>query len=286
MIIPIDFVAGTHGNFLEIILNKFFNIVPVDFDPFNSNGASHVKQKQYLDQRLFVARHWTNDSKFDQLKPDYDRVISIQFDQDDILLVCLLSFWRAEPHYIDVNFLEIDTYSKLDNTEYRHMLNSITDAYPFLKRNTGSIPRNVLREFFKFGFLTPEQEGCWRKLQELQYNIPSFVFKFKAFYDRTSLVTTLKQLEEFLGMSFNFDKEFDCMHEKFLSLNPYRNHQSQCDAIITAVESEKHQLIPPLTLLQESYINAQLEKIYKKEMPFHDLIYFTSTKDVLNYLKT
>ena len=34
--IAIDFVAGTHGHFLETTLNKFFNITPEMYDAFTT----------------------------------------------------------------------------------------------------------------------------------------------------------------------------------------------------------------------------------------------------------
>jgi hypothetical protein len=39
-----------------------------------------------------------------------------------------------------------------------------------------------------------------------------------------------------------------------------------------------------LTLFKESYINAQLEKIFNIEMPFLQEEYFTSTKEIIEYI--
>ena len=280
--IPIDFVAGTHGHFLEIILNKFFDITTVDFDPFNELGASHRVEKNYLDSRVFEAQHWF-ENHVDKLN-QCERAISIQFDQDDLLLVSSVSLLRAGDLGIDNAQLDVGTYNKLDNKYYRNVLSEIVNAYPFLNKTDTAIPRNVLREFFKFGFLNPKINGYWKKQQQMQYSMPVFVFKFKAFYNYNLLVDTLIELENFLGMTFRFDPELKALHDKFLNLIPYTGHTEQCNNIVSAVRYGLDQIIPPLTLFQESYINAQLEKIYSKEMPFHDLNYFTSTKDVLYYL--
>ena len=284
MIIPIDFVAGTHGHFLEVVLNTFFNITTPKLDPINSFGASHKVNPEYLDSRMFVARHWFEDSvnKLSQ----FDRAISIQFDQDDLLLVSSVSLLRAGDQGIDNNELEIDTCSKLNNEFYHEVLTEILNAYPNFDNSNGSIPRNILREFFKFGFFDPTINGYWKKQQQMQYTIPVFVFKFKAFYNYNLFVSTLKELQNFIGLPFKFNEELETLHKKFLTLIPYVGHQEQCNNIISAVQSEENQIIPPLSMLQESYINGQLENIYKKEMPFHNLKYFTSTKDVLQYLKT
>lgn len=284
MIIPIDFVAGTHGHFLEIVLNKFFDICPINFEPFNELGASHNVTKSYLESRLFVADHW-----FEKAKKKLNQchcAVSIQFDQDDLLLVSSVSLLRAGNQGIHNQELEINTRHKLDNVWYRETLAQIQDAYPFLDSNGSTIPRNVLREFFKFGFADPEINGYWKKQQQMHYEIPVFTFQFKAFYNLDLFVDTLERLENFLAMKFRFDDELIDLHQKFLHLIPYVNNQIECDDIINAVKSNKERVIPPLTLFQESYINAKLENHYRKEMPFYGVNYFTSTLDVLKYLQS
>ena len=96
-------------------------------------------------------------------------------------------------------------------------------------------------------------------------------------------VKSNKDLNECLEI---LNDEFEKLHQKFLAQIPYVGNQAQCNDIVSAVQSNQDQIIPALTLLQESYINAKMENIYKKEMPFHDLNYFTSTKDMLQYIKT
>lgn len=284
MIIPIDFVAGTHGHFLEIVLNKFFNATSVEFDPFDDLGASHKVTKEYLDTRIFVAQHWF-ERAIEQL-PRFDKAISIQFDQDDLLLVSSVSLLRAGNTGIENNLLEVDTVRKLDNKFYSSLLAEILTAYPGTCDVTGSIPRNVLREFFKFGFFDSNTNGYWKKQQLMHYTIPVFVFKFKAFYNHNLFVDSLLELEKFLGIPLELNANFEKLHQQFLAQIPYIGNQAQCDDIVSAVQSGQDQIVPALTLLQESYINAKMENIYKKEMPFHDRNYFTSTKDMLQYIKT
>tara|TARA_R110000822_G_scaffold14173_8_gene50149 strand:+ start:1926 stop:2795 length:870 start_codon:yes stop_codon:yes gene_type:complete len=284
MLIPIDFVAGTHGHFLEVVLNNFFNNTTTNLDPFNSLGASHKVNPEYVNSRMFVARHWFEDS-VNQLS-QFGCAISIQFDQDDLLLVSSVSLLRAGDLGIDNNQFDIDTFSKLNNKYYQSLLAEILNAYPEIDNTNRSIPRNILREFFKFGFSNPNINGYWKKQQQMHYTIPVFIFKFKAFYNYNLFVDTLKELQDFLGIPFKFNHELEILHKKFLTLIPYAGHQQQCDNIILAIQEGQQQIIPALAMFQESYINGQLENIYKKEMPFHNLNYFTSTKDVLQYLET
>jgi hypothetical protein len=281
MLIPIDFVAGSHGNFLEVVLNSLFGFVDDQCNPFNELGASHTKSQDYFQQRRFVARHWFETA---HSLNQYPRAISIQFDQDDLLVLSSVSLFRAGDLGIDNNLLEIDTVKKLRNQYYESLLEEILQAYPFLDPGITDVPRNILREFFKYGFRNPNSNGYWKKQQSMQYTQPVFVFKFKNFYDVARFKGTVVSLSEFLELPVKMHDNLDLLHEKFLLLNPYVAHKEQCDKIIQSVITDIHADIPSLTLLQESYINAELENIYQKEMPFHDSKYFTSTKDVLYYI--
>ena len=76
------------------------------------------------------------------------------------------------------------------------------------------------------------------------------------------------------------------MHKEFLSyLEYFLNLNVIPDQIINAVAKKQEIEIPNLTVLQESYINGNLERIYKKEMPFMQKQYFTNTKKIIKYLK-
>ena len=111
--IAIDFVAGTHGHFLETTLNKFFNITPDVFNTFTATGTSHNKSIDYQKNKLFRAEHWFEYFP-DQLEK-FDKIISIRFSQDDLLLVSSVSLLRAGDCNIHNNDLEIDTVNKLNN---------------------------------------------------------------------------------------------------------------------------------------------------------------------------
>jgi len=285
MTIPIDFVAGSHGNFLETILNQYFNIVETG-DTFTGTGTSHRKSNDYEQNKLFSAKHWFQRYSDEYLK-QFDKIISIKFDQEDLLLLSSVSLLRVRDMNINDNHLEIDTRVKLNNRFYNYIIDQIDNAYPFLDCNESSIPRNVLREFFKFGFRDPEINGFWVTQKEMQYHQDTkvFVLKFKSFYNIDQLVLQIKDLEKFLDMKFDFSDDFYDRHQKFLSFIPYINHKLVCDNIIKNIQSGTDIKIPELSLFQESYINGNLERLFQKEMPFHPVDYCKSTAEMLYYLE-
>jgi hypothetical protein len=283
MIIPIDFVAGSHGNFLETILNKYFGFVDNE-NTFTATGTSHNKSNSYLQQRVFWARHWFEIYRHELTT--FKKIISVRFSQDDLLLLSSVSLLRAGDMNIDNDNLEIDTRSKLNNEFYRETLNLIYQSYPFLDIKSPSIERYILREFFKFGFRDPDCNGYWIKQQQMTYHVESQVFyvDFVNFYKIDKLENTIRQLEIFIGKTFDFSQEFYQEYERFLRFIPYLDHKSTCDCIVQSVLDGEDIAVPQLTLFQESYINGTLERLFQREMPFYQPNYFTSTKDMLYYI--
>lgn len=283
--IPLDFVAGTHGHFLEYVLNRALGYTDAEFNPFTKLGTSHHRPACYLESRMIVCDHWFENDP--AAVTQADRTIRIVFEKKDLLLVSSLSLLRAADLSIDNDVLHEDTVTKLRNPYYSHMLEQIYQSYPFLDHGQNDIARNVLREFFKFGFGNPDINGYWIKLQDMR-RVPAgdaFEIALDSIYDLAQLIQVLESLSSWLGRPLTIDW-LPAIHELFLSKIPYLHHRDQCECIIRAVIDQESIDIPNLSLLQESYINGRLEQHWHKEMPFHQQCYFTNTKDMLQYIKT
>lgn len=283
MKIAIDFVAGSHGNFLETICNHGFGFTTRE-NNFLPIGTSHVKSSQYKASRVFVADHYFQ--KNQNFLNSFNKIISIRFTQDDLLILSSVSLLRAGDYGIDNQTLEIDTVSKLNNRHYSHIISEIKNAYPSVDLTAGSVPRHVLREFYKFSFKNPEINGYWLEQEKMSYPTSCQVFNFdySSFYNQSEFVQSICNLEKFLDLQFNFDNDFYKQYQQFLSLIPFLDNKNQCDQIIDDICNNIDKEIPPLTLFQESYINGRLEKLFNKEMPFHQDNYFVSCQDVLYYI--
>lgn len=281
--IPIDFVAGSHGHYLETVCNKGFGIVATE-DNFLPNGSSHIKSRQYQSSKLFDARHWFQ--YWSTELTTYPVVVSIRFSRDDLLLLSSISLFRAGDTTIDLNHLENNTFTKLKKYYNNSICKKLISAYPELDETVSSVPRGTLREFFKLSFKNQTENGYMLEQQCMQYSPSQQVipFDFSSFYNIDQFVKQLKDIESIVDACFVFDDQFYDNHQKFLNLNPFINSKAQCDSIIDAIVEKIDQPIPSLNLLEESYINSVLENIFQKEMPFHQQDYFKSTRDVLYYL--
>lgn len=283
--IPLDFVAGTHGHFVEYVLNCSFGYSVQDFDPFTDIGTSHHKSQAYLDSRQIICDHWFEHQI--SCLTQASHVIRIVFDIDDVLWVTGSSLFRAGNYKIDDDQLHEHTRSKLSNAGYHDTLKQIYEAYDFLDVHDGSIPRNVLREFFKFGFRDPNINGYWMKLQDM-LSVPvvnQYQIRLQNIYDQQKFCCDIHNIADWLGVRCHIGAWLAPLHDKFLFKLGNLSVKQQCDDIILAVLNKENIDIPHLSLLQESYVNGKLEQLFQKEMPFYQNNYFTNTRDIVQYIE-
>jgi hypothetical protein len=281
--ISIDYVAGSHGYFLEYVCNKHICNMQVNFLPFNSVGASHLKTNEYINNRIFHGQHFTNKGL-----ETSKRVVRITYDHNDLLLLMTGAFLRIANSNIETNELENDTYNKLmDSAYFPYLVDSINDAYPRnrISAENPNCPRYVLREFFKFGFKHPESNGFIKVLEELVYDssVDSIDFPYRNFYNKQLFIEGIQQIADWYDQSVVYNC-VDDIWEKFYERQIYRNYKSQADNIIHSIQNLEIVPITELGLFQESYIDAVLENKYGIEMPFGQNQYFDSTAEIINHL--
>ena len=120
--IHIDFQGGAHGNYLEFVCNIMAG-VSVNGLPFNQLGAAH--NKLYTSEKIFYCGHYS----YDQTPFVYDKIVSIQFTQDDLLPLQQISLLRAGDYGYDNDQLEINTYHKFNNSNYQWVLDNIVTSF-------------------------------------------------------------------------------------------------------------------------------------------------------------
>ena len=119
--IHIDFQGGAHGNYLEFACNTMCGVTG-DQLPFNSAGAAH--SKIYTGRKIFNSGHYSYLGI-----PLGNQVVSIQIIEDDLLPLTQVSLLRAGDYGYNNNKLEVDTYNKLNNLDYRWALDKLIDGF-------------------------------------------------------------------------------------------------------------------------------------------------------------
>jgi len=189
----------------------------------------------------------------------------------------------------DPSWPEVTTIEQFENlplTIREECVNMHNLRYLEFSKDCPDCPRHILREFFKIGFKYPEQQGFMTQQQKMTYDGSNDVLMFpvSSFYNTDKFIEQLRCIADWTGYNFEPSQDLVDLHLEFLSKQPYKNSKHTCDKLIAEIISQTATSLPNLTLLEESYIESQLELHYNKEFPFGNDKWF-SIQDLYNELK-
>lgn len=188
--IALDFFSGSHGHFLEYIVNTYiFNGPRVD-NVINDMGTSHNIRHNvdYMNFRLVEARHYT---EFDLSSEEPDSVVRISVESDfENICYQINAFCRAGDIPAEKKLLYIPKYIHAS----KHLLRN--DLYSKL---------------IDCGYVRP---GNWRWNNALSFNFP-----LSDLYNINSLYQTLNKLAHFLNHSFSPDDSLYKLWAQFMKKN-------------------------------------------------------------------
>lgn len=280
----IDFVTGTHGNYLEFILNKLLlGRALGQMLPFADNGSSHARNESYQNQQVVYCGHFFN------LPTGYtsDKIISIQFDKTDLLPILSNAYRRSTRPELDDRQLHVDTFNKLIHTPYKDIIDALKKEYNYtIDQHQPHCPRHLLRHIHQWMFLYDSLDPWTTAQNQMHYssNQTVFTFPFASFYNIDQFLATLENIKSFFALDF-VELNIKGLHREFLKKQPWLNYKQVCDEIVDRVLNKQFVAVPTLTLFQECYINAQLESKLNVNIFMRQDEYFSNTKDLISYLE-
>jgi hypothetical protein len=164
--IPIRFYPGTHGNYVEFVLNKAIHGDKIHkINPLGSIGTSHAQRSDtnYRLHKTFNQVPWVRQAVITKDQP----VIKIDFDSSDDIFIIQLNLKRSEDLDIDVDTLEHMTYQKL-----------FGKYGPYGKKYHG--PDKIIDDINKFTDLSPYyniKDESWPAISSVDdfYNLPKHI---------------------------------------------------------------------------------------------------------------
>jgi hypothetical protein len=124
------------------------------------------------------------------------------------------------------------------------------------------------------------------EIKKQKYLKSSFLFPLKTFYCVDLYLTKLQEIVNHFQLPYTIDQDwYHNLWRTFISKNTVPEQVKQSTKILDAVKSCTPMDIPLLTVVQEAWLDAQLENQFHKEMPVNDDQWFTNTEDILKFLK-
>lgn len=262
--IYLDFFSGSHGHFLEYVINTWIFKGPKVTNIFTEIGSCHLARKDpnYLSNRIVYAQHYTE----------------LAVDCADPTNIIRINIGNNENNWI----YQINAYIRAGDIPLEKKLRTT----PIEVRSVPSKFRNEWYARFNNWDYEYKRPQGWRWPQ-----IPAFDFSMKTLFDPVSFYNELRLLAEFLGMTFVPDHELHQLLTKFLDLNQGWQYYSKSKQVIDHALAGHNIEFTSDEILQ-ALINSMLTKcvgIFDGDLFDHDQ-YPVNTAQVWNcvnhHLKT
>jgi hypothetical protein len=273
--------AGCHGHYLTYLIDRLSNRTPkIGQLPFNNIGNSH-NNINYSGLVKFIdsSEHEENKSLKDT------NIIKILYS-NDILYYERVAMARAGDAdrdianiHSDISFLKSYNKEFYDNTHALYHIDS------------DSVPKWMLRDAYKLGFLdwqnqgsvvTEKQDIKWVEDNLVEDNTVHYT-QVDVFFTAEKLKRELQELDSKFDLDLNFEN-FDVIHEEFLKRNRILDTHRNTDTVLDAVKENRDIPVPPLDIIQQAYVYAQLEKQHDfVTMPMTEN-FFSTTKEITDYV--
>lgn len=237
--IILDFYSGSHGHFLEYVINTFVFNGPKVNNIFTNLGASHLirNDDQYMRFRIIEANHY---SEFD-IVPNgkVEKVVNIVID-DDLGKSCY-----------QINVVERVGDIPREKKEFE-LINTVKQ-----------FPKNLRNDYYsklmfaECGYKVPGAEDCKFK----QQNIECYDFQMSDLYNVQTFYKSLADLAKFLDQKFCPDRDLYTTWEKFIEYNQGLKIHQKCQQVLQAVLSDRDVAIK-LSVIEQALLNKMLSEIF------------------------
>lgn len=270
--------SGCHGHYLTYLIDRLSNKTPkIKELPFNHLGNSHMN----LNYSGFVKLFYSKELK--SLKGT--NIVKILYE-NDVLYYERVAMARADDSNRDIDNIHCDiSFLKNYNKEFYDKI------YNLYSIKNDSVPKWLLRDAYKLGFLDWFNQGSvvnlkkskkWIEDNLVEANRVRYI-QVNVFFSAEKLKNTLQELDNEFDLDLSFEN-FEEIHKQFLSRNKIFQTHRNTELVLDAVKEKKDIAVPPLDVIQQAYVYAELEKQSDFiTMPMTDS-FFTTSKEIRDYV--
>jgi len=239
--IKIDFHGGTHGHFLEYVVNTYIYKCPPSKNIYSDRGS--VEEIDMPGRRV-VCGHFSKNAQGRNENPKYD---NFEFaDTDRIIKIDIDQYNDQEFFIAFTNLLNRSSGATLEE----HMENIPKEV----RKNKKTLRNDFyskINERTEYANLFPPIVYPWRD---------HFVFQITSFYNYVEFVESLYQLANWLGESFTPDKSLYTLWDEFDKKNQGLNSYNKCNEILLGILGNQD-ITVECTVLEEAWILYNIKKI-------------------------
>ena len=275
-LLNIVYQGGTHGHFLRFYIDKHSKLSPaIEGTPFTEIGTSH------------------NDSKCSNMVYEYHPVehthykntdephILITVDEQDLLILERSVTIRAGNFDIDTNLDQIRVDKRFANLFT--WSKKFSELYG-IDADKESIPRFLMRDFYKMSFLDVKKSGYIELDKKLKNSKPANCFELPVshFWNKDKLLETLNDINNKFNLSLDFSDT--SIIDEFQQRMPVLKTRNRANNIIDSIINKQDIDISNIDTVEQAYISAWIEKNNDYVVTPLSNYFFTTTGEILEWL--
>lgn len=280
----IDYFGGSHGHFLEFILNGLEDDALLLTYPFNEDGTCRDRIYEPYSRR-FHADHFSTGyyKKFADRTADAEDTgdcITITFEDDysDWLLYLEVAFLRGQFPGQQIGDIEDITNNTKDKFKSYPVILNLLDDNP---------TRSSIRRFILESLVRNPENSLYHRVHQVPFLTHKRIhnFKFSWFYNYTDFIAGLTELTNTFNLTLHGkERRIYELHTEFLRLNKFADRRSKkiCDNVMNSLQGDDLKL--SLNLIEEAYICKRIEEHTGKKLTEVDDSIFTSTGNLKKFI--
>ena len=280
-LVNIAFQGGTHGNFLRYCIDKFSTKTPhIDGLPFSVNNTSHNLEINYSDS---VNRYHPTDNPAPYFTDPDEPHILITVDKKDLLFLERWVTLRAGDYSLDTDNDEITlTEEFLRKFLWKDKL----VKYYKIDVSKNSVPRYIMRDFYKMSFLDTNKNGFIEIDNLLRSHMPkhTFCFPLASFWDKQQFKKTLAQADKELNLGLDLSDLR--VHDIFLAKLHHISTRHRALDITKAIQNGTDMDISNIDTVEEAYLSSWIEENNSFVVVPQSNSFFKSTGEIMRWLQT
>jgi hypothetical protein len=271
--IQIMYAPGTFGHCVRWMFDRFSEGSKFkDIDsPWDEDGRAHGFKDDDFIPGKFVRGH-TVKGREDSPIQNIDKVI-LSFDPKDLIFVERCGFYR-------------NPGMETEKDRWKNII-GLADASFVSKTFGGNVKsKSVAKELIKIQFHDMNNHKWWSTMNEFLSNKDHYQFDIYSLWNKESLINEFDKVSEKYNLNLNIDSNvIDNVVQKIKNTHVVKT-KDRANQILVAIDSKINVECKDLDIMEQAYVEAELEKIHDSVVFPYGSNWFNDTDQINEFLST
>jgi len=269
--IQIIYAPGTFGNALRWVFDRFSKGSKFKdlFSPWDNDGRAHGFKEDDYNQK-FIRGHQL-DGRWDSPNPNAFHVV-LYFDPADLVFIERCGFYR-NPGY------------ETDGKRYEQIIaradqKFVTDTFG------KSVSKCVAKELYKIQFHDTQNHAWWNSMNQHMNDTNAFQFNLYTMFDEAKFENEIIRTSNKLDLDLQIDRNVVKNVVDHVNNSYVVKTKDRAIKALDAVVANKDVPCDDFDIVEQAFIESELEKVNDNVLFPYGQNWFTNTSDINDFITT